>query len=122
MADAGVARANKRPFWSKAGETPAPAVPSKSVGAPTMGDESVLNPHNNDRGSRIPDRQPTKTQFHRGATTAESNGPRLSISMSSKLPTNDEPSGMNHRPKIVSSRGTGSKSLFDSSMYSTQGL
>lgn len=119
-----VVRANRRPFWSKAGETPAPTpTPHSEAGLTGYNAEGVLNPHNNDRGSRMPDRTPEKTQFHRGRQSIDAGGARLSISPSNKIPTDDLPSGYNHRPKLVQSRagaGNGSASLFAEAQYSTQ--
>jgi len=117
-----VARANRKPFWSKAGEaTPAAPVPTSPAGMVGGNGEAVLSPHNNDRASRIPDRAPEKTQFHRGRMTAEAGGPRLSISPSDKIPTDDLPSGYNSSVKLVSSRGgEGSPAAFTEAQYSSQ--
>lgn len=82
-----------KPFWSRTGDPPTFANPTEgdySTGDGTMGSSSPLNPHNSDRGSRIPDRGPQKTAFHRGNT--ECNGARLSVGISAKVPSN-EPSG-----------------------------
>lgn len=81
-----------KPFWAKADRTPTypnPMVPTlTSTGDETMGDLSVLSTHNNDRASRIPDRGPEKTAFHRSAMgLKESLGARLSISPSGKILT-----------------------------------
>jgi hypothetical protein len=123
-----VARANRKPFWSKAGEPPASSkqwepdrLPMNSSPSMACGAEGVINPHNNDRASRIPDREPEKTQFHRGRMTAEANGARLSISPSDKIPSDDLPSGYNHRPRLVQSRGgEGNPALFTEAQYSSQ--
>jgi hypothetical protein len=54
---------------------------------------------------------------------AEAGGPRLSISPSTKIPTDELPSGYNHSPKLVQSRtsaGEGSAGLFTEAQYSSQ--
>lgn len=104
-----------KPAWKKATDTPTypnPMVPTMTTtGEGTMGDLSVLSTHNNDRGSRMPSRAPTKENFHRGAMAlGESLGARLSVTMSSKLPSNSKEGGMSAKLKIVTSgkgRGLG---------------
>lgn len=88
-----------KPFWAKADRTPTypnPLVPTMTTtGEGTMGDLSVLSTHNNDRASRIPDRGPEKTAFHRSAMgMKEALGARLSISPSQKIPSNSKESTM----------------------------
>lgn len=99
-----------KPFWSKAGEGPtypSPLVPDYMAGDGAVGaGDSPLAPHNNDRASRIPDREPDKTAFHRGHI--ESDGARLAISPSAKVPANDPASGMTQgNTRIVRSRAQG---------------
>jgi hypothetical protein len=97
-----------RPAWSLAG-TPAtypnPMVPTlTSTGEDTMGDLSVLNTHNNDRASRVPDRMPEKTAFARSAMgMTEALGARLSISPSDKVPQIDPQSTLAGSLRTVSS-------------------
>lgn len=121
---ADVAAANKKPFWSKAGEqTPADlrthdgAVPngiSSEAGLMGVNASGILQKQNADMYEPYDQHQAVKTQFHRGQIPAEANGPRLSVSPSGKIPTNELPSGYNVNPKIVQSRiGNGSRSLFD---------
>lgn len=92
-----------RPFWSKAGDPPTYPNPTEgkySTGDGTMGSDSVLNPHNSDRGSRVPDRGPQKTAFHRGHT--ETNGARLSVGISAKVPHNEPQGTTASSTKLVS--------------------
>jgi hypothetical protein len=126
---ADVTKANRKPFWSKAGEAAAPAQIPTQADSGGSGGGGVLNPHNNDRASRIPNRQPDKTQFHRGQQKIDAGGARLSISPSDKIPTDELPSGYNHSPKLVQSRssggkdvGNGSAGLFTEAQYSSQRL
>jgi hypothetical protein len=97
------------PFWAKIKSRepsyPNPMVPTiTSTGEQTMGDMSVLNTHNNDRASRIPDRGPEKTAFHRSAMgMGEALGARLSISPSGKIPQTDKQSTMASSLRTVKS-------------------
>lgn len=100
-----------QPKWGTP-QFPSPIVPEYMTGDGAVGaGNSPLAPHNNDRASRIPDRQPEKTAFHRGRI--ESDGARLSISPSAKIPQNDPASGMTQsNTRIVKSRAQG-RAAFD---------
>lgn len=65
-----------------------------------MGSSSPMNPHNNDRSSRVPDRGPQKTAFHRGHV--ECNGARLSVGISAKVPHNEPQGTTASSTKLVS--------------------
>ena len=114
-----------RPSWARDGSPqpawgspsyPSPLVPDYMAGDGAVGaGDSPLAPHNNDRASRIPDRGPEKTAFHRG--NVESNGARLSISPSAKIPQNDPASGMTQgNTRIVRSRAQG-RAAFNEGAY-----
>lgn len=98
-----------RPFWAKGttGPTfPNPFVSVYSTGDGSVGTESALSPNNNDRASRIPDVEPTKTAFHRGAIM-EPAGARLTVSPSDKMPITSPEATIAGSVRVIrSQRGT----------------
>lgn len=94
-----------RPFWSKAGTGPTfpnPVVAEYTSGVGYDTTETILAPHNNERASRLPDREPVKTAFHRSATM-EGDGARLTVSPSMKMPTVDKQATLAGSTKVVRS-------------------